>query len=438
MPKGLARFDKVPLDVSRAYYHKTLVGGIFSLIYIIGGLIIFTLILYDFVKKKDTLTTYQISGIEQNGEKDPFSGLEIPVDITVSAKATEENFKKLFSYYTPCIYYLTSEENKLEAIIETLDYNLISSETKSQILFKFTLQNKHFQSKENESPKLVLLSCQSLNLYKTKGLAKVIDSTDFLTSCNPNNDEVYEFDFIKGKDAFFHFSANISFSSLNVKKFVSETKTKEYDTMFKIRKGRATQYQLDEIKMMIRTEKGLLWTRKKREIFINWRYPERKEMQGTYDDQFQYSLYFSSRGGDTTFVYIVSSSSIIDIIIDLGGLLKIYAMLTVITGLWKFFYKQKAFLVLSSYFKVDEEKGEVDPIEEKLNNSSRVNWNEYSFCDWFGTTFCCCCSSRTRRLRKEKLKALNSLETASFIRYGFESKWVDIGRYMPENKPKKE
>ena len=73
MSSKFIAMDKYPLDISRAYVHKTFVGGVFSIIYASIWIALTVSIIVKYFQSPDVLNSHLISGIDQQYSRPNYS-----------------------------------------------------------------------------------------------------------------------------------------------------------------------------------------------------------------------------------------------------------------------------------------------------------------------------------------------------------------------------
>ena len=214
---------------------------------------------------------------------------------------------------------------------------------------------------------------------------------------------------------------------------------KLYEAFFLVAKQKVDKYVFEQIKLqLVRNNQYLPGTSNK--TYINWRYPDKDSSSLSFTDEYHFSAVFSSRNGDIIYYYEVKRTSFLNILINLGGILKFVGLLLYIPNIWNKYFRQKALLTLNFFFDHDSMESDNKLLpdendkEEKLtvkHSQTVVDWKKLTFTQWVCARFCCCFSSTYKLIKNERKKTLKELESASFIRFGFDGKWVDIRSYMP-------
>lgn len=422
--------DKYPLDISKAYVHKTFIGGIFSILYCCLWLYLAAMMIARYIQSPYILNSHIISGIDQQFSKPSYEEVSVRSKIYIQNKGINE-IKDFFSYFKFIFLYKKKGIDNPRAQIYSCDFNDDSS-----CVIDLPLKDDYFQVDNDDYPSINVFSCYSLDVIKAKGIINIEQGESLLADCNKKVDEVYEKDYIKNK---FKIEMTMPFNSLSSTYEVNKI-DKLYEAFFVVAKQKVDKYVFEQIKLqLVRNNQYLPGTTNK--TYINWRYPDKDSSSLSFTDEYHFSAVFSSRNGDIIYYYEVKRTSFLNILINLGGILKFVGLLLYIPNIWNKYFRQKALLTLNFFFDRDSISMESDnkllpdenDKEEKLTvkHSQIVDWKKLTFTQWVCARFCCCFSSTYKLIKNERKKTLKELESASFIRFGFDGKWVDIRSYMP-------
>lgn len=422
-------FDKYPLDISKAYVHKTFIGGIFSIIYCCLWISIAVMMIVRYIQSPYKLSSHVVSGIDQEFSKPSYEEVSVHSKIYIQNKTITE-IKDFFSYFKFIFLYKKKGIDSPFGFIYSCDFNDGAS-----CIVDLSLKDDYFQVDNDDYPSINVYSCHSLDKLKKSGWVNIEQGESLLGDCNENVTEVYSKDYIKNK---FKIEITMPFNSLSSSYEVTKI-DKKYEAFFSVAKEKVDKYVFEQIKLQV-AKSSQYFPGTTQKNYINWRHPNKESFSLYYSDDYHFTSVFSSRNGDMIYYYQVKRESFLNILINLGGLLKFLGLLLYIPNIWNKYFRQKALLTLNFFFDRDSISMESDnkllPDENNkeenltVKETQYVDWKKLSFTQWICARFCCCFSRKYKLIRNERKKRLKELESASFIRFGFDGKWVDIRSYI--------
>lgn len=428
--------DNYPLDISRAYVHKTFVGGVFSIIYASLWIALTVSIIVKYFQSPDVLNSHLISGIDQQYSRPNFSLVTVKSKLILQDHDAQD-LKDFFNYFLFAFMYRESASSLPKTQFIECDFTDGES-----CQFSLSLKNEYFSISSDDYPSINLISCTDFKTYRDKGLIIIDGDDSLLTKCTGDVSEVYSKPYIGSK---FVYDITMPFYSLT-KKYIVNVNDKVYETMFKVKEALPDKYVFEQIKIQTEYSNYFFFGSKNTSTYINWRYPDKDGISLYLSNNYQYTIVFSSRNGDIMWYYEVSRGSLLTILIELGGLLKFVGLFLYLPMIWNKYFRQKALLTLNNFFERNSMMNEsndnsnsqitTNSKEEKLTvkTNQEIDWKKMTFTEYFCSKlskFWCCCCSKSKKLRAERRKGLSQLESASFIRFGFDGKWVDIRSYFP-------
>ena len=426
--------DNYPLDLSQAYVHQTFKGGIFTIIYSIGwvSLVIFTIVNY--ILNFTQIDAYILESNDYDVKTINYNDIifQGKVEFNLNSEIVlEQQIKEFSNIFYMCFSYTENGSSVPTVMLLPVKY------VNDGFIFEFSLKNDYFiTTLDSEYPNFNILSCKDIKIYKELNLINVNDSHNLLSLCNDNPSYIYE---------------NIYYQKYPLKLILQTTLTeldpdfntikssKIYEVFFKPRKTHPETYSLEQIKLNVIREN--LFSIKSN-IFINFRYPKKEETSLTLTPEYILTVLLSGRKTDLFLTYTVLHRSFMNAIIELGALLKFLGILLFIPEFWNKYYRQKAFLTLSFYFKrqrvienikVNDKDEKVEMLIIDSGENTYMKWKRMKYFEWLKATYCwycCCCNSNSKHLKKEIRTALNGMESTTFIRYNNKDKWIDIRQYI--------
>lgn len=425
--------DTYPLDLSQAYVHQTFKGGIFTIIYSIGwvSLVIFTFVNY--ILNFTQIDAYILEGHDYDVKTINYNDIifQGKVEFNLNSEIVlEQQIKEFNNVFYMCFSYSENGSNIPTIMLLPVKY------VNDGFIFEFSLKNDYFiTTLDSEYPNFNILSCKDIKWYKEHNLININDPHNLLSLCNENTSFIYDNIYYQKYPLKLILQTSLIELDTN---FNTIKSPKTYEILFKPRKTHPETYSLEQIKLNVIREHLFSF---KSNIYINFRYPQKEEASLTLTPEYILTVLLNGKNTDLFLTYTVLHKSFINAIIELGALLKFLGILLFIPELWNKYYRQKAFLTLSFYFKRQKviENIKVNDKDEKVEmliidsgENSYMKWKRMKYLEWLKATYCwcCCCNSNSKNLKKEIRTALNGMESTTFIRYNNKDKWIDIRQYI--------
>lgn len=436
MKEKITQFDTFALNVSDAYTHKTVLGGIFSILYALIGIALVIVLIYQYIVQPDQISTkviYDYNLPIADPDKDSFN-------LTVIAKldkGTSDNMKTFNTFFRFYISYdLDSGQRDVRLI------TCINTEDSPQCSFAlpsdFFNDSKIVQNAKKHSFQLGYMTCKEISDLEELKLIK-IKNKELMEGCI-NTYEIFNYEWMNNNGM--QFTYYLLHHYFEYPEISDQLTIKEYSVRNKLNRNLHERYSMDINYANINYNNYLFFGSKYDKTIFNWVDPE-KTTQAKIGDGHSFTIIFSNRFKSRIFYYTIEKESFSMVLINLGGLLKIYGLLTALPYLWNSFYREKALLVLCTMFhfkslNIDDQetrnrlaskKSDIGQSLIEKDRSDGFDWHNYSYGLYLKTKlFGCCCN---KELKKAKNKILNSLECTSFVKFGKSKKWVDIAKYMP-------
>ena len=417
MKKKIAEFDNYGVNLSKTCQHKTIPGGIFSIILIAYSIYTIMNNVLSYLNSPNHITMkylidfqYPLAKINMNF--DNVNGtISIMGDSNISIDYVFRFFKLAFEYNVDSSYMNTS------IIMLECVFNVNSN----KCYFNLPLKNEFFIYNHYSyfKPRITLQSCRSF-----KRQINVIQNSHLLNDCMDDQqiDEIYLNVELLQK----YFVLNIgtpNYQMLNngtVMRF-----QKENNLLFQISKPNSTSiigedsYIMEAEKMNVLYQNQLCSYVKENYTYISWQNPKMSNIELGEHDDFVLNIIVSFRLQEEIKFYFITKTSLYDTVIAIGGFLGLIGVIVLIPNLWIGYYYQK---VLFQVYYHDKE-------DKDINN---VDWKHMGYCKWYWLT-CCCNPDKRKKVIKHKFnELLKEYQCKSCIKMKQYQKWFDLSRIMKE------
>lgn len=418
MKKKIAEFDNYGVNLSKTCQHKTIPGGIFSIILIAYS--IYTIIgnVVSYLKSPNHiamkyLIDFQYPLAKVNMSSDNVNGtISIMGNSNISMDYMFRYFKLAFEYNVDSSY-TNTKIIMLECVFKANNNNKCS--------FNLPLQNEFFTYNHYSyyKPRITLQSCRSF-----KKQINVITNSYLLNDCVDDQqiDDIYLNNEILQK----YFVLNIGTPNYQILNNGTVIRfQKENNLLFRISKPNATSpigkdsYIMEVEKMNVFYQNKLFSYAKKNYTYISWQNPKMSNIELDDHDDFILNIIFSFRLQEEMKFYYVTKTSFYDTVIAIGGFLGLVGVIVLIPKLWLGYYYQKVLFQVYYHDKKDKEISDVD-------------WKHIGYCQWYWLTCCCNPDKRKKAIKMKFNELLKEYQCISCIKTKQYHRWFDLSRIMKE------
>ena len=426
MKKKIAEFDSHGVDLSKTCQHKTVPGGIFSIIiiayslytimnnifnYLWGSNVIETRHLIDFDL---TMPSFNITSLNMNGSISFTDNINFPISNIF------QYFKLAFEYNLDSSYTSSS--------IYILD---CKAENNQKCIFNLPLKTEYFHHSYyiHHKPRIILQSCRKLKSYKNI----IIENPESLDNCvnDSEMENIYSNEELLKQNISFTLGVP-DFQILNngtVFRFHKENKL-----LFRILKPNSVSYFRDNSyimeaeKMVILYNNKLLSFKSENYTYINFQNPKMSLIEIEENEDFFLNMIFSFRLDNEVLLYYVTRTTVYDTVVSIAGFLGLIGLFSSLHNLWNSYYIQKVLFQIHDLYRSKNPVKEGEEEEEKLN----IDWENLGYCKWYWLT-CCCNPDKRKKIIKRKIKELlNEYQCKSCIKVKGQHKWFDLSRIIKD------
>ena len=419
MKKNIAEFDNYGVNLSKTCQHKTVPGGMFSIILMAYS--IYTIIsnVMNYVNSPNHiamkyLIDFQCPLAEMNVSADNVNGT---VSVMGSSNVTLAHvfrlFKLAFEYNVDSSYMNTG------IIILECVFNANSDKCS----FNLPLKNEFFIHNHYSyyRPRITLQSCRSF-----KKQINAIENSHLLNDCadDAQIDDIYANEELMQR----YLMLNIGTSNYQMLDNGTVLRfQKENNLIFQISKPNSASpkdedsYIMEVEKMNVCYQNKLCSHVKENRTYINWQNPKMSNIElDDDDDDYALNVVFSFRLQEEIKFYVVTKTTLYETMISIGGFLGLVGVIALIPNLWIDYYCQKVlFQVYDVYHHNNEDKDTGD-----------VDWKQMGYCKWFWLTCCCNPDKRRKAIKKKFSELLKAYQCKSCVKMKQHQKWFDLSMIM--------
>ena len=417
MKKKIAEFDNYGVNLSKTCQHKTIPGGIFSIILIAYS--IYTIVgnVVSYVKSPNHITMrylidFQYPLAKMNMSSDNVNGtISIMGNSNISMDYMFRYFKLAFEYNVDSSYTNT----------KIIMLECVFNANSNKCSFNLPLQNEFFTYNHYSyyKPRITLQSCRSF-----KKQINVITNSYLLNDCVDDQqiDDIYLNNEVLQK----YFVLNIGTPNYQILNNGTVIRfQKENNLLFRISKPNSTStigkdsYIMEAEKMNVFYQNKLFSYTKKNYTYISWQNPKMSNIELDDHDDFILNIIFSFRLQEEMKFYYVTKTSFYDTVIAIGGFLGLVGVIVLIPKLWLGYYYQKVLFQVYYHDKEDKEISDVD-------------WKHIGYCQWYWLTCCCNPDKRKKAIKMKFNELLKEYQCISCIKTKQYHRWFDLSRIMKE------
>lgn len=453
MRKKIEEFDNYGVDLSKTCQHKTLPGGIFSIIVLSIYFFVIFKDLYDYFKQGNTVTTKFLIDFDSSLAPIDYDDQKIKGEIILT-NLSPEQVADLFTHFKLGFEYQTKDKSEESEIILFKCSEIVNS----KCIFSFNLQNKYFKFNDllYHNPKMFIQSCRTLRQKST-----IISNKEMLNDCISDDkmDDYYNEPYIKG--SYFQFKYDLPYFQVSKNGKVEESR-KEYSILFEITNENYEDFYTSEInKINVYYQNKLFSYESHNNSYANWVNPRIIAYELENNKDYYLNILFSFRLEEEVIHYSITKTSFFDTAVEIGGFLGLFSIILSFKSFWNpYFFTKVLFKVYSISLRENQknEKGdqnqinnteeekknddikevtenkdkkeEEEPIDEKILN---IDYANLGYCQWYWLTSCFNCTKRKKMFKRRCAEVLAKYQCRSCVRNINQTKWYDLSKVMPDD-----
>ena len=458
MRKKIEEFDNYGVDLSKTCQHKTLPGGIFSIIVLAIYFFVIFKDLYGFFQQGNTVKTKFLIDFDSSLAPINFDGQKVKGEIGLTNMSPEQ-VADLFIHFKLGFEYQTKDKSEESEIILFKCSEIVNS----TCIFSFDFQNKYFKYHDllYHNPKMIFQSCRTL-----KQKTNIIANKELLNDCISDDkmDAYYNEPYIKG--TYFQYKYDLPYFQVSKNGTIEESR-KEYSILFEITNENYEDFYTSEInKMNVFYQNKLFSYESHNNSYANWVNPRIIAYEVENNKDYYLNILFSFRLEEEAIHYSITKTSFFVTAVEIGGFLGLFSLILSLNSFWNPYYFTKVlFKVYSISLRenlkqenknekdnqnqnsneeekeekkdddmkediLNKDKKEEEPIDEKILN---IDYANLSYCQWYWLTSCFNCTKRKKMFKRRCAELLANYQCRSCVRNINQSKWYDLSKVMPDD-----